>query len=510
MAPKLKIKALFADDLKKYKNLGKLSKEPDFYSILFELSACHTMELEEIHKMYNKIFEFYLDVNEFRITELEDICEDFELGNKVDEMLPYIECLNEVFESSGIVDATDLYAYDDDKVLEFMQKMTGNINDSDLGYIRKRLGKGDAYPAASHQVRLLKRLSLVKEEEEDSVVYKKIEKAYPGEKGTQFFLASKVHANEYCREDNPSCRRCPFLQQCPFGLIFDAELLIKEEERDLNKRLQLEDEQRKEAEEKQKQEEIKNKELKAKRRARELVLKGQADLVAEDKEVKPKRKYTKKKKGEDGLIIEEEVKVVKKVGRKKKETDQDSKKVEVNSAKKPAKKEKAAKVAKEANKKKDKSKVALKKDATKIKKAKEKVIAAKKPKKETKKPKTKVVVAKKAAKKVVKPKVKPATKKILKKAKVVKKATPKKTTVKKKDSKASANKKKVKSQTKSVKKVDSKVKSKKDSNNKSSAKKVVKKKATPTKSKAVASKKKPSKKTAPKKATKNKTGKAKK
>lgn len=245
MATKIKLKTLFADNIKKLKSVEKSNPELNIYSVLFELSCCHTMSIDEIHKMMAKIKNRYMDFNEFRVTEIDDICSDLNMSDRIDDVLPFIQCLDDVFEKNGTVDLTEISKYDETKISALFSRLSGNINGSCYSYYLNRLGKEGPYVFSDNQVRILKRLKIVDEADEFDSIKKKVEKAYPGEKGASFFLACQVFANEYCREDNPSCTRCPFLGECEFGKNVVKEREEKEKERELVRQRALEEEQRK-------------------------------------------------------------------------------------------------------------------------------------------------------------------------------------------------------------------------------------------------------------------------
>lgn len=245
MVSKIKLKSLFADNIKKFKTVEKSNPELNFYGILFELSCCHTMSLEEIHKTLAKIKSKYMDFNEFRVTEVDDICADFNMSDRIDDVLTFIQCLDDVFEKNGTVDLAEISKYDDTKISALFSRLSGNINGSCFSYYLNRLGKDGPYVFSDNQVRILKRLKIVDEIDEFEAIKKKVEKVYPAEKGVSFFLACQVFANEYCREDNPSCTRCPFLSDCEFGKNIVKEREEKEKERELVRQKALEEEQRK-------------------------------------------------------------------------------------------------------------------------------------------------------------------------------------------------------------------------------------------------------------------------
>lgn len=245
MATKIKLKTLFADNIKKLKSVEKSNSELNIYSVLFELSCCHTMSIDEIHKMMAKIKNRYMDFNEFRVTEIDDICSDLNMPDRIDDVLPFIQCLDDVFEKNGTVDLTEISKYDETKISALFSRLSGNINGSCYSYYLNRLGKEGPYVFSDNQVRILKRLKIVDEADEFDSIKKKVEKAYPGEKGASFFLACQVFANEYCREDNPSCTRCPFIGECEFGKNIVKEREEKEKERELVRQRALEEEQRK-------------------------------------------------------------------------------------------------------------------------------------------------------------------------------------------------------------------------------------------------------------------------
>lgn len=245
MATKIKLKTLFADNIKKLKSVEKNNPELNIYSVLFELSCCHTMSIDEIHKVMAKITNRYMDFNEFRVTEIDDICSDLNMPERIDDLLPFIQCLDDVFEKNGTVDLSEISKYDETKISALFSRLSGNINGSCYSYYLNRLGKEGPYVFSDNQVRILKRLKIVDETDEFDSIKKKVEKAYPGEKGVSFFLACQVFANEYCREDNPSCTRCPFIEECEFGKNIVKEREEKEKERELVRQRALEEEQRK-------------------------------------------------------------------------------------------------------------------------------------------------------------------------------------------------------------------------------------------------------------------------
>lgn len=252
MATKIKLKGLFSDIIKKLKLVEKSNPELNVFGVLFELSSCHVIPLEEIHKTLAKIKNFYMDFNEFRVTEIDDICKDFNMPDRADDLLTYIECLDSVFEKNGKVDLFDISKYDDQKISDLFSRLSTSINGNCYSYYLNRLGKEGPFVFNENQIKILKRLKIVEETEEPEAIRKKIEKVFPAEKAVSFFLACQVHANEFCREENPSCSRCPFLNDCDFGKNVVKERDEKQKERELVKQRALEEEQRKIENEKKK------------------------------------------------------------------------------------------------------------------------------------------------------------------------------------------------------------------------------------------------------------------
>ena len=245
MVTKLKLKSLFADNVKKMKMVEKSNPEMNLYGVIFELSCCHNISLEEMQKNLAKVLDCYIDFNEFRVTEVDDICAAFNMPDRMEPMLTFIECLDDVFEKNGTIDLAQISTYDETKIAALFSRLSGNISGSCYSYYLNRLGKEGAYAFSDNQVRILKRLKIVGEEDEFDDIKKKVEKVYPAEKGNSFFLACQIHANDYCREDNPSCTRCPFLSECDFGKEIVAERETKEKERELVRIKALEEEQKK-------------------------------------------------------------------------------------------------------------------------------------------------------------------------------------------------------------------------------------------------------------------------
>lgn len=297
MVSKIKLKNLFADNLKKFKSVEKSNPELNLYGVLFELSCCHNMTLEDIHKTLSKIKTGYMDFNEFRVTEVDDICEDFNMPNSVDDILTFIQCLDDVFEKNGTVDLDEISKYDEAKISTLFSRLSGNINGSCYSYYLNRLGKEGPYVFSDNQVRILKRLKIVDENEEFDVVKKKVEKIYPKEKGVSFFLACQAFANEYCRDDNPSCTRCPFIVDCEFGKNIVKEREEKEKEREIVRQKALEEEQRKIDSEKKKNKSSKKKD---KNEDKEGVEIDGADNLGENQELS-KKELKKLKAAQDAL-----------------------------------------------------------------------------------------------------------------------------------------------------------------------------------------------------------------
>lgn len=316
MATKLKLKNLFSENIKKYKAVEKPDTSLNVYGILFELSACHSLTLEEIHSCLSKVQEHYMDFNEFRVSEIDDIADDFKMANRNDDIMPIIDCLDLVFDKNGTIDLSDIANYDDAKISDLFNRLTGNINGSCYSYYLNRLGKEGPFVLSDNQVRILKRLKLVDENDDIEVVRKKVEKAFPAEKGVSFFLACQVHANEYCREDNPSCSRCPFLKECEFGQNIVKEREEKEKEREESKRKALEEEQRK----------IENEKKKTSKPTKKKKEKEEEELVAVASDV-AENATSKKKKKKD---VEEQVSAIEvadtddKASKKKKKKEQES------------------------------------------------------------------------------------------------------------------------------------------------------------------------------------------
>jgi endonuclease-3 len=185
------------------------------YAILREGS---TRELAD--QAYKHLQERFFDWNEIRVSsvrEVEEVIEDLPGAEMRAQRL--ISLLQEVFETTFSFDLETLHK----KGLKQAAKQLSRYeavkgNDYAVAWVMQRALGGHAIPLDDPTLRVLRRLGLIEEgQEELEALRASVEHLIPKNRGPLFNELISYLANEYCHEDEPNCHACPLCHDCPVG-----------------------------------------------------------------------------------------------------------------------------------------------------------------------------------------------------------------------------------------------------------------------------------------------------
>lgn len=175
-----------------------------------------TRELAD--QAFENLLERFFDWNEVRVSSARELAEALEmLPNAEARAQRIIDFLQEVFETTFSFDLDGL----DKKGLKQAAKQLSRYqaaNDYAVAWVVQQSLGGHAIPLDSSALRVLRRLGLVEEDQDDIESLRAgIEHQIPKAKGTLFNDLISILASDYCFEKEPNCPRCPMQNVCVTG-----------------------------------------------------------------------------------------------------------------------------------------------------------------------------------------------------------------------------------------------------------------------------------------------------
>jgi endonuclease III len=169
-------------------------------------------------RAYRNLRERFFDWNEVRVSsarEVEEALGDVpQAENRAHRLISFLQ---EVFETTYSFDLESLHK----KGLKQAAKQLGRYqaaNDYAVAWVTQQTLGGHAIPTDSAGLRVLGRLGLVDDNEDDlEALRASLEHLVPKAKGSLFIELVSALASEVCWEDEPACSSCPLLSECPTG-----------------------------------------------------------------------------------------------------------------------------------------------------------------------------------------------------------------------------------------------------------------------------------------------------
>jgi endonuclease-3 len=172
----------------------------------------------EADQAFQSLRDRFFDWNEVRVSshrEVEEVLDDLPRhGLRAERILSFLQ---EVFETTYSFDLEGL----EKKGLKQAAKQLSRYqaaNDYTVAWIVQQSLDGHAIPIDEPTRRVLHRLGLLEDNEEDPEALRaSLEHLVPKARGPQFNDLMSALADSLCTEDEPACASCPLLSECPTG-----------------------------------------------------------------------------------------------------------------------------------------------------------------------------------------------------------------------------------------------------------------------------------------------------
>jgi endonuclease III len=175
---------------------------------------------EAADRAYRGLQESFYDWNEVRVSSEQEIGEVLGgLSEPETRGRRIRDFLQEVFETTFSFDLEPLQK----KGVKLAAKQLSRYqaaNDYAVAWVVQQSLGGHAIPLDGRSVRVLKRLGLIDEHENNAETMRaSLEHQVPKAKGTQFVDIVSEVAESCCWEDDPACPACPLHTCCPVGSV---------------------------------------------------------------------------------------------------------------------------------------------------------------------------------------------------------------------------------------------------------------------------------------------------
>lgn len=173
---------------------------------------------EDADVAFAKFKGTFFDWNEVRVSTVLDIADALkgvpDAGPKAQRI---IEILQYVFEMYYSFDLTDLDKKGLKQAGKQLNRFTGMTDFANSWVIQRSLG-GHAIPLDEPTLRILKRLNVLEETDDDpEAIRGTLEHMIPKSSGVAFTDRFATLASLYCHADKPKCPDCPIRADCPTG-----------------------------------------------------------------------------------------------------------------------------------------------------------------------------------------------------------------------------------------------------------------------------------------------------
>lgn len=172
---------------------------------------------DQADRAFRLLQERFFDWNEIRVSspqELEEVLD--ELPHPHARAQRIISLLQEVFETNFSFDLESLHKKGLKQAAKHLSRYEATSDYTVSWAVQQSLG-GHAIPVDEPTLRVVRRLRLVDEEEENLETLRgSLEHLIPKAKGTLFIDVLSALAEEICR-DEPRCGTCPLCPECPVG-----------------------------------------------------------------------------------------------------------------------------------------------------------------------------------------------------------------------------------------------------------------------------------------------------
>ena len=175
---------------------------------------------DQADEAYRKIRETFFDWNEVRVSTIQEVADIlFNLPDPGTRAKRMIDFLQEHFERTYSFVLDDL----EKKGLKQASKQLSRykdhgVTDFVVAWVTQRSLQGHTLPLDEPSLRVLKRLGILDEDQEDlESAHGTVEHLVPKSTGHDFTDRLIQLATTYCTEESPNCAKCPLKPECPTG-----------------------------------------------------------------------------------------------------------------------------------------------------------------------------------------------------------------------------------------------------------------------------------------------------
>ncbi len=173
---------------------------------------------EQADQAFRTLRERFFDWNEVRVSSVREIEEVFaDMPDAEARAQRLISLLQEVFETTFSFDLEGLHKKGMKQAAKQLSRYQG-ANDYTVAWVTQQSLGGHAIPLDKETIRVLRRLGLLEEDQEDLEALRgTVERLVPKARGQLFNDLVSIVADEFCWEESPNCSACPLRHECPTG-----------------------------------------------------------------------------------------------------------------------------------------------------------------------------------------------------------------------------------------------------------------------------------------------------
>lgn len=175
-----------------------------------------TTELAD--QAYGGIMERFVDLNEIRVSTVQELCDAMgKIPDVATRATRIIGILQEWFELTYSFDMEEISKKGMKEGAKKISRLN-EANDFSVAWVIQFGLNGHAIPLDQPSIRVLRRLGILEGESESVESLRgTIEHFVPKAKGATLVELLSQHAQSMCTEDAPKCSKCPLLPDCPAG-----------------------------------------------------------------------------------------------------------------------------------------------------------------------------------------------------------------------------------------------------------------------------------------------------
>ncbi len=205
---------------------GGKGSEPEARPVLeqFVYAICREgATREQADRAFRNLREHFFDWNEVRVSSTRELAEAIDsLSDAEGRAQRLIDLLQEVFETTFSFDLEALHKMGMKQAAKRLARYQA-ANDYAVAWVVQQSLGGHAIPLDAPSLRVLRRLGLIENEQEDlEALRASLEHQIPKARGALFCDLVSALADEVCHEDEPQCQACHLAPHCPSAQEFKA------------------------------------------------------------------------------------------------------------------------------------------------------------------------------------------------------------------------------------------------------------------------------------------------